>query len=85
MNEHTVPHDMGGYLFESGRRRPLRQTAVRMAGLGLAIGGVAISVIGNASSSYLSFPLGIAVAVLGVILLITHAYDKNKKRPILDT
>ncbi|PTT59177.1 hypothetical protein DBR22_22180 [Arthrobacter sp. HMWF013] len=50
-----------------------------MTGLGLVIGGVAIMVIGNASSSYLSLPLGIAIAVLGVILLITYAFDKNRK------
>ena len=79
MSEHTVPHEAGGYLFEFGRRRPLRETTRWMTGLGLVMGGVANMFIGNASSSYLSLPLGIAIAVLGVILLVTYAFDKDQK------
>lgn len=78
MNEHTVPSDVGGYLFEFRRTRPLRETARWVTGLGLVLAGVAISVIGNGSSSYMSLPLGIAMAVLGIILLTTYAYDRNK-------
>lgn len=52
LNEHTVPSDVGGYLFEFRRTRPLRETARWVTGLGLVLAGVAISVIGNASSSY---------------------------------
>jgi uncharacterized membrane protein YfcA len=78
MNEHTVPSEIGGYLFEFRGKRPLRETARWITGLGLFIGGVAIAVIGNASSSYLSIPLGIAVAVLGVTLLIAYAFSRNK-------
>lgn len=78
MNEHTVPNDIGGYLVEFRRTRPLRETAPWVTGLSLALGGVAISVIGNASSSYMSLPLGIAIAVLGIILLTTYAYDRNR-------
>lgn len=66
-------------MFEFGRRRPLRETARWMTGLGLVMGGVVIMFIGNASSSYLSLPLGIAIAVLGVILLMTYAFDKDRK------
>lgn len=78
LNEHTVPSDVGGYLFEFRRTRPLRETARWVTGLGLVLAGVAISVIGNASSSYMSLPLGIPIAVLGIILLTTYAYDRNK-------
>lgn len=78
MNEHTVPSDVGGYLFEFRRTRPLRETARWVTGLGLVLAGAAISVIGNASSSYMSLPLGIAIAVLGILLLTTYAYDRNK-------
>lgn len=65
-------------MFEFRGKRPLRETTRWITGLGLFIGGVAIAVIGNASSSYLSIPLGIAVAVLGVILLIAYAFNRNK-------
>jgi uncharacterized membrane protein YfcA len=81
MNEHTVPSNTGGYLFEFRGKHPLRETARWVTGVGLAGVGVAIAVIGTASHSYLSMPLGIAVAVIGAIVLVLYAVTKNKTKP----
>jgi hypothetical protein len=43
---------------------------------------VAIAVIGSASSSYLSIPLGIALTVLGVILLLAYALNGNNRNAV---
>lgn len=82
MNEHTVPSETGGYLFEFRGKRPLRETARWVSGVGLAGIGVAIAVIGTASNSYLSMPLGIAIAVVGAIVLVLYAATKNKSKPV---
>lgn len=79
MNEHTVPS--GGYLFEFRGKRPLSETARWVTGVGLAGVGVTIAVIGTASNSYLSMPLGIAMAVLGAIVLLLYAVTRNKTHP----
>src|SRR5215217_5649377 len=81
MNEHAVPSETGRYLFEFKGGRPLRETARWVTGAGLAVAGVAVAVIGTASHSFLSMPLGIAVAVLGGILLVLHAATGNKSKP----
>lgn len=81
MNEHTVPSEASGYLFEFRGKRPLGETARWVTGVALAGVGVAIAVIGTASHSYLAMPLGIAVAVLGAIVLVLHAVTKNKTNP----
>lgn len=78
MDEHVV--GTGGSLFEFGGKRPLRETAQWVSGVGLAGGGVAIAAVGTASGSYLSMPLGIAVAVLGAIVLFLYAVTRNKTR-----
>jgi hypothetical protein len=82
MNEHTVPSEAGGYLFEFKGKHPLRETARWVTGVGLAGVGVAIAVIGTASNSYLSMPLGIAIAILGAIVLVMYAVAKNKRKPL---
>lgn len=78
MNEHVV--GMDGSLFEFGGKRPLRETAQWVTGVALAGVGVATAVLGTASGSYLSMPLGIAVAALGAILLFLYAVRMNKTR-----
>ena len=78
MNEHVV--GTGGSLFEFRGKRPLRETSQWVIGVGLAGAGVAIAVLGTASGSYLSMPLGIAVAVLGAIVLFLYAVTRNKTR-----
>lgn len=82
MNEHTVPSETGGYLFEFRGKHPLRETARWVSGVGLAGVGVAIAVIGTASNSYLSMPLGIAIAVVGATVLVLYAVTKNKSKPV---
>jgi len=78
MSEHVV--GSGGSLIEFRGKRPLRETAQWVTGVGLAGVGVAIAVLGTASGSYLSMPLGIAVAVLGAIVLFLYAATRNKTR-----
>ncbi|WP_373427007.1 SHOCT domain-containing protein [Pseudarthrobacter siccitolerans] len=79
MNDHAVSG--GGYLFEFRGKRPLRGTARWVTGAGLAVAGVAVAAIGTASHSFLSMPLGIAVAVLGAILLVLHAATRSQSKP----
>jgi hypothetical protein len=81
MNDHAVPHETGGYVLKFGGKRPLRETARWVTGIGLAGAGVAIATIGIASHSYLSIPLGIAVAVLGSIVLVLHAVARSNTTP----
>jgi hypothetical protein len=78
MNEHVV--ETGGSLFEFGGKRPLHETAQWVTGGALVGVGVATAILGTASGSYLSMPLGIAVAVLGSILLFLYAVRMNKTR-----
>lgn len=80
MNEHAVPSPADGYLFEFKGKRPLRETARWVSGVGLVCAGVAIAIIGNVFHSYLSVPLGIAVAVLGAIVLVLHAMTKSRTK-----
>ncbi|MDQ0672780.1 hypothetical protein QFZ36_000341 [Pseudarthrobacter siccitolerans] len=40
-----------------------------------------MAAIGTASHSFLSMPLGIAVAVLGAILLVLHAATRSQSKP----
>jgi len=42
--------------------------------------GAAIAIIGTAVHSYLSMPLGIAVAVLGAIVLVLYALTKSRTK-----
>jgi hypothetical protein len=79
MNDHAVPG--GGYLFEFRGNGPLRETGRWVTGAGLVVAGVAVAVIGTASHSFLSMPLGIAVAVLGGVLLVLHAATRNTSKP----
>lgn len=78
MSEHVV--GSGGSLIEFRGKRPLRETAQWVTGVGLAGVGVAIAVLGTASGFYLSMPLGIAVAVLGAVVLFFYAATRNKTR-----
>lgn len=80
MNEHSVPGDAGRYLFEFNGKQPLREAARWIAGVGLAGAGLAIVVIGTASQSFVSVPLGIATAVLGAIVLFLYAISRNKAK-----
>jgi hypothetical protein len=82
MNEHTASGEAGGYLIEFTWKRPLRETARWVTGVGLAGVGVAIAVIGTASNSYLSMPLGIAIAVLGAIVLVLYAVARSRTKPM---
>lgn len=81
MNEHTVPSETGGYLFKFRGKRPPRETARWVTGVGLAGAGAATAVIGTASNSSLSMPLGIAVTVLGAIVIFLYAVTKDKTKP----
>ncbi|MBT2521164.1 hypothetical protein [Arthrobacter sp. ISL-28] len=81
MNDHAVPSETGRYLFEFRGKHPLRETLRWVVGVGIAGVGVAIAVIGTASNSYLSMPLGIAMAVLGATVLVLYAVTKNKTKP----
>jgi hypothetical protein len=81
MNEHTAPSDTGGFFFEFSGKRPLRETAGWVSGVGLAGAGMAIAAIGTASHSHISMPLGIAVAVLGAILLFLYAVTRSRTKP----
>ncbi|VXB29984.1 conserved hypothetical protein [Arthrobacter sp. 9AX] len=80
MNDHAVRRDAGAYFWEFGGRRPLRETARWVTGVSLAGAGAAIAIIGTASHTYLSIPLGIAVAVLGAIVLVLHLSARNRTR-----
>jgi hypothetical protein len=81
MNEHTAPSETGGFFFEFRGKHPLRETAGWVSGVGLAGAGMAIAVIGTASHSHISMPLGIAVAVLGAILLVLYAVTRSTTKP----
>ena len=72
--------ESGGCLIEFRGKRPLRETGQWVTGVGLAGVGVAIAVLGTAPGSYLSMPLGIAVAVLGAVVLFLYAATRNKTR-----
>lgn len=81
MNEHTVPGETGGYLFQVKGSHPLRDTARWITRVGLASLGAAIMVVGTASNSSLSMPIGIATAVLGAVMLVLYlAARSNTKR-----
>jgi hypothetical protein len=80
MNEHTAPSETGGFFFEFRGKHPLGETARWVSGVGLAGAGVAIAVIGTASNSHISIPLGIAIAVLGAILLVLYAVTRSKTK-----
>lgn len=81
MNEHAVPGQSDGYLFEFAGKRPLRETAWWLTGAGLTGAGVAIAAVGTASQTLLAMPSGIAVAVLGLIVLFLCAANMNKTKP----
>ncbi len=80
MNEHTAPGDAGGYLIQFRGKQPLRETARWVTGVALSGVGIAIAVIGTASNSYLSMPLGIAVTVLGALVLVMYSLTKTKPK-----
>jgi len=80
MNEHAAPRGAGGFLFEFRGKHPLREAARWVTGVGLAGVGVSIAVIGTASNSYLSMPLGIATTVLGAIVLFLHAVTRHEMK-----
>ncbi|WP_255769138.1 SHOCT domain-containing protein [Pseudarthrobacter sulfonivorans] len=80
MNEHAVPRPADGYLFEFKGKQSLRETARWVSGVVLVCAGVAIAIIGTASHSDLSMPLGIAVAVLGAIVLVLYALTKSRTK-----
>jgi hypothetical protein len=82
MHAHTAPGETGGNLIEFTWKRPLRETTRWVTGVGLAGVGVAIAVIGTASNSYLSMPLGIAIAVLGAIVLVLYAVARSRTKPM---
>ncbi|MDQ0732430.1 SHOCT domain-containing protein [Arthrobacter sp. B1I2] len=82
MNEHAVPGPADGYLFEFKGKHPLRETARWVSGVGLVCAGVSIAIIGNVFHSYLSMPLGIAVAVLGAIMLVLYSMTKSRTKDV---
>lgn len=83
MSEHAASSETGGFFFEFKGKRSLRDTARWVTGVGLSGVGVAIGVIGTASNSYLSMPLGIAITVLGALVLVMFALTRTKRKPVL--
>jgi predicted signal transduction protein with EAL and GGDEF domain len=79
MNEQAVPNEAGGFLFEFRGNQGLGQAILWLPGVTAAVSGVVIAVIGSTSNP-LFIPLGIAFAVLGVVLLIAYALDKPRKQ-----
>lgn len=75
MDEHAVSAGAGGYLFAFSVSR----MSLRIAGWCAVAAGLIIAVVANATEPFRA-PLGIALGVLAVTLLIAYAVSSSSRR-----
>lgn len=74
MNEHLVSAEAEGYTFTFG----ISRTALRIAGLCAVVAGAILAVLINATEPF-RVPLGIALGVLAITLLIAYAVTSSSR------
>ncbi len=74
MNEHLVSAEAEGYTFTFG----ISRTTLRIAGLCAVVAGAILAVLSNATEPF-RVPLGIALGVLAVTLLIAFAVNSSSR------
>jgi uncharacterized protein YhhL (DUF1145 family) len=74
MSEHLVSAAAGGYTFTFG----ISRTTLRIAGLCAVVAGAILAVLINATEPF-RIPLGIALGVLAITLLIAHAVNRSSR------
>jgi hypothetical protein len=79
MNEHAVSTEAGGYIFAFS----ISRMSLRIAGLFAVSAGVIIAVVANATEPFRA-PLGIALGVLAITLLIAHVVNSSSRRQKLE-
>lgn len=79
MNEHAVSTEAGGYIFAFS----ISRMSLRIAGLFAVAAGVIIAVVANATEPFRA-PLGIALGVLAITLLIAHVVNSSSRRQKLE-
>ncbi|WP_458778605.1 SHOCT domain-containing protein [Arthrobacter sp. D3-16] len=79
MNEHLVSAEDEGYTFTFG----ISRMTLRIAGLGAVAAGAILAVLINAREPF-RVPLGIALGVLAITLLIAYALKSSPRPHALD-
>lgn len=74
MNEHLVSAEAGGYTFTFG----ISRTTLRIGGICAVITGQILAVLLNATEPF-RIPLGIALGVLAITLLIANAVNSSSR------
>lgn len=74
MNEHLVSAEAEGYTFTFG----ISGTTLRIAGLCAVVAGAILAVLINATDPF-RIPLGIALGVLSITLLIAYAVSSSSR------
>ncbi|MBD1540407.1 SHOCT domain-containing protein [Pseudarthrobacter oxydans] len=74
MNEHLVSAEAEGYTFTFG----ISRTTLRIAGLCAVVAGTTLAVLINATEPF-RVPLGIALGVLAITLLIAYAVSSSSR------
>jgi hypothetical protein len=80
MNEHLVSAEAEGYTFTFG----ISRTTLRIAGLCAVVAGAILAVLINATEPF-RIPLGIALGVLAITLLIAYAVNSSSRAHELKT
>ena len=78
MNEHLVSTEADGYTFTFG----ISRSSLRIAGLCAVVAAAFLAVLINATEPF-RVPLGIAMGVLVITLLITYAVNSSSRTPEL--
>ena len=79
MNEHLVSAEAEGYTFTFG----ISRTTLRVAGLSAVVAGAILAVLINATEPF-RIPLGIALGVLAITLLIGYAVNRSSREHELE-
>lgn len=79
MNQHAVSTESGGYIFAFS----ISRTWLPIAGLCAVAAGVIIAAVANATEPFRG-PLGIALGVLAITLLITYTLNSSSRRQKLE-
>jgi len=79
MNRHAVSSESGRYIYMFS----ISRTLLRMAVLFGLAGGLIIAVVANATEPFRG-PLGIALSVLVLTLLIAHTFNNSSRRQRLE-
>jgi len=78
MNEHLVSTEADGYTFTFG----ISRSSLQIAGLCAVVSAAFLAVLINATEPF-RVPLGIAMGVLVITLLITYAVNSSSRTPEL--